>query len=353
MMQVRCRSQEILHYHYGMATGKPVTQRRSTTAGTPNETLAQLTRMEAVLRLLRGADVLDLADELGVPARQIEQWRDEFAVAGLTGFGIDRERVEPPAPAASREEPRKTAQRRARNAPRQDDTPPATPPGQEHNAGAGDVPEGSGWRSEAALRARGTSPAGADQPGGLWERKKARTRTIIRDHAMRLFREQGYAGTTVRQIAKAAEVSPSTFFRYFGSKEDVVFADGADVRLADVFHRQPPNLSPVQAVYKAMLEASAETAAPETVRDQVRLCLSEPELRATLFDNLTELTNEIATLTAQRVGRDTSEMAVRTLAAAVQGVWISVLFDWAENPSIDLTAAMEAAMKLLEDGLPL
>jgi len=65
--------------------------------------------------------------------------------------------------------------------------------------------------------------------GGLRERKKAKTRAAIRREAMRLFREQGYEETTVEQIAEAAEVSPSTFFRYFPTKEDVVLQDDFDV----------------------------------------------------------------------------------------------------------------------------
>ena len=47
-----------------------------------------------------------------------------------------------------------------------------------------------------------------DRPGGLRERKKARTRAAIREHALRLFREQGYQRTTVEQIAAAANPVP-------------------------------------------------------------------------------------------------------------------------------------------------
>src|SRR6201995_5655997 len=120
---------------------------------------------------------------------------------------------------------------------------------------------------------------GQDQPTGLRERKKARTRASIREQALRLFREQGYQATTVEQIAAAAEVSPSTFFRYFPTKEDVVLQDDMDTRMIEAFRRQPPELSPAAAIRAGVREAWESFTAPEweLIREGAELAMHVPE----------------------------------------------------------------------------
>jgi AcrR family transcriptional regulator len=64
-----------------------------------------------------------------------------------------------------------------------------------------------------------------DLSEGLRERKKVKTRLAIEDAALALFEKQGYEATTVEEIAAAAEVSTTTFFRYFPTKADVVLSE--------------------------------------------------------------------------------------------------------------------------------
>jgi AcrR family transcriptional regulator len=195
-----------------------------------------------------------------------------------------------------------------------------------------------------------------DQPPvGLRERKKARTKTAIQEHALRLFRGQGYDATTVEQIAEAAEISPSTFFRYFPTKEDVVVWDDYDPMLIEAIRGQPAGLSPIQAIRGGLRQAFSRISPDELarIRERTALTLAVPELRASSMANLSHNLRMIGELVAERVGREPDDFAVRTFTGAVFGVWLSVLFVWAEDPDADLGTSMDQGMAQLEAGLPL
>ena len=63
-----------------------------------------------------------------------------------------------------------------------------------------------------------------DAPVGRRSRKKRQTRVAIEDAAIALFVEQGYEATTVEEITERADVSTTTFFRYFPSKAEVLLS---------------------------------------------------------------------------------------------------------------------------------
>jgi AcrR family transcriptional regulator len=190
---------------------------------------------------------------------------------------------------------------------------------------------------------------------GLRERKKAKTRSEIRAHALRLFREQGFAATTVDQIAAAAEVSQSTFFRYFPTKEDVVLTDDYDPLIIKAFRAQPSGATPLRALRNALRTALAEVPPEEiaALRERVVLMTSVLELRAALLAGMTETTTMVAELVASRAGRTVDDPAVRIGVGALMGAWLTVILHWASHPDRDLADDLDEAMAHLEAGLPL
>jgi len=193
---------------------------------------------------------------------------------------------------------------------------------------------------------------------GLRERKKARTRAAIREHALRLFRAQGYAATTVEQIAAAAEVSPSTFFRYYPTKEDVVLRDDFDDRMLEAFQRQPPSLSPVAALRAGIREALASLTQAEWAefQEMTALGMAIPEVRARMMDELTRTINTVADALARRLGRSPDDLAVRVYAGAVFGALMAVMgpetySEGRIDPAVFDRA--DQALAMLESGLPL
>lgn len=190
---------------------------------------------------------------------------------------------------------------------------------------------------------------------GLRERRKAQTRADIQQQAMRLFIEQGYGATTVEQIAQAAEVSPSTFFRYFPAKEDVVLLDDYGTRIAAAFVQQPTGLPPIQAARNAFRAVHAAMTPDDLGQERERhlLIQSVPELRTRMLDSLTEGINQMAQAVAERVGRKPNDFAVRTFAGAIAGVSLSSMIAATEDPEADFIALYEKALTLLGEGLPL
>ena len=167
------------------------------------------------------------------------------------------------------------------------------------------------------------SPA-IDKPG-LRERKKAKTRAAIQEQALRLFREQGYGSTTVEQIAEAAEVSPSTFFRYFGTKEDVVAYVAWDPLVLEAWRAQPRELGPVVAMRNA-LTAVFGSMTPEQKAEMTsrgRLLYSEPDLRTAAVSELIRSSQMIIDELAMMLGRPADDFEVRVFAGAFVGAFIA------------------------------
>jgi AcrR family transcriptional regulator len=189
-----------------------------------------------------------------------------------------------------------------------------------------------------------------DQPLGLRERKKIKTHRAIRREAFRLFDANGYAATTIEQIADAAEVSPSTFFRYFPSKESLLLADDLDPLILAAFEAQPPELSPGQAIRRAyettMAQLSPEQLEFENTRQ--RLIFSIPELKAALYDEYYRTVTVMAEAIGHRIGRAADDFEVRVYVGALVGAMMAA-YDSAPKTADTIYRALD----FLDAGMPL
>jgi AcrR family transcriptional regulator len=169
----------------------------------------------------------------------------------------------------------------------------------------------------------------ADRPLGLRERKKIQTRAAIRREAFRLIEQQGFQNTTVEQIAEAAEVSPSTFFRYFPTKEAVLLSNEQMQPIVDAFVDAPSHLRPVAAyrhavgrVFGALSPGEREDAAVGQ-----RLMYAVPEARGLLYTEYVRLIGMVTDALGRRMGRSVDECHRRVIAGAIVGVLIAASDD--------------------------
>ena len=205
------------------------------------------------------------------------------------------------------------------------------------------------------LPRRLTTMEGAPTMAGLRERKKARTKETIQSQALRLFRENGYQATTIEQIITAAEVSETTFFRYFPTKEDLVLLDDYDPVIMATLGDQPADLTPVAAVratFQVFFGSLTEEQARDT-RERLALATSVPTIRAAMLDQFLQALVMIADRLAERSGRPRDDIAVRTVAGAVTGCILAAMAGLAEDPSADLGQLLDQSLAQLEIGLTL
>lgn len=165
---------------------------------------------------------------------------------------------------------------------------------------------------------------------GLRERKKRRTRDALVLAALELFTTQGYEETTVDEIAEAVEVSQRTFFRYFASKEEVVFAvqEMVESRFIAELRQRPAPEAPFEAMRRAVLcawnsigEAIEALVPVELHMRTYRMIESTPSLLAAHLRRSIDLENQIAGLIAEREGLDMAlDPRPRVAVAAFTGV---------------------------------
>lgn len=186
---------------------------------------------------------------------------------------------------------------------------------------------------------------------GRRDRNKLRTRSQLNAAALRLFATHGYEETSVDDIAAEAGVSVRTFFRYFASKEDVLFAQEMDLTaFLDRVAQQPRGVSPIAAIRQAYHEQPPLT--DEEIKAQREFhegMATSSVLLGHYFEGMHEFRTELADVLARRAGRKQATEADILAATIGQTTLDYAYMRWnARGARGDFRKAVDAAFELLE-----
>jgi AcrR family transcriptional regulator len=198
------------------------------------------------------------------------------------------------------------------------------------------------------------------KPLGLRERKKRRTRQAILDTAIQLFWEQGYEATTITQIAETVDIAPSTVFKYFPTKVEMVFSmldaiiDSARASLLE----RAEGVSAVDAVIGWIEKVVPEVEAPYTgtMREIPTIVESSPELEAEQRLRIARVEDMFAEAFAADVGGTADGVEARVMAAIALRGMTEIWVDWhrqhADDPSVDTHEVCRLKAEYLRKALP-
>uniref|UniRef100_UPI00245812B9 TetR/AcrR family transcriptional regulator n=1 Tax=Nocardia otitidiscaviarum TaxID=1823 RepID=UPI00245812B9 len=170
----------------------------------------------------------------------------------------------------------------------------------------------------------------------LRERKRIRTRRALADAALRLFTEKGFAATTVEEVVDAAEVSRSTFFRAFPTKEDVAIE--AETELWTSYLDTLADREPTGPILAVLRDALIDTvlALPEDWDQRYiatrRLILTAPSLLGHVGYTRSGVQKQIAAQLAETLDLPGGDLRPRILAEMTTAAWSIAGRDWVAGP---------------------
>jgi AcrR family transcriptional regulator len=183
-------------------------------------------------------------------------------------------------------------------------------------------------------------------PVGRRERKKAATRQAIADAALRLFLERGFDQVGVKEIADAADVSTTTLFKHFPSKEALVFDEAADheAALVGCVRDRPAGRSIPQALRAELGRRYIDPVLHPELLAFLTLVRTTPALREYEARLWRRHETALAAAIAGEIGAAPDDVACATLARLTLDA-----FDLAKGYD-DAAAALDRIFEVIERG---
>lgn len=174
----------------------------------------------------------------------------------------------------------------------------------------------------------------------LRERKRDRTRKALLEAAADLFERQGYDGTTIADLAAAADIGTRTFFSYFPSKEALLFPEG-DTRVeaarAAIAARRPTD-RPVDVLLRGLHEVTVPGLGPDNLVDRftalrLRLIQTVPAVRGHALQLQLDAQRAIAGHLHQAFPDELDEISAGALVGAFIGAVTGALQALLDHPA--------------------
>jgi AcrR family transcriptional regulator len=191
---------------------------------------------------------------------------------------------------------------------------------------------------------------------GLRERKKLAAMRRIQEAALDLFDERGFHAVSIEEIAEAAEVSPSSVYRYFGTKEQLVLHDEFDVAFIDAVEAELASHPPVEAVRRSVARLIAEFFGrdDELARRKVRYAYDEPALRAAALEMTDGFVPLVADALARSANRRPEDLDVQVIAVVLVSSLVAAVRHWHSGGfRTSLPDELDAALDVIDHGLRL
>ena len=191
---------------------------------------------------------------------------------------------------------------------------------------------------------------------GLRERKREKTRDALMRTALQLFSERGFDHVTVEEIAAGYDLSARTFFRYFASKEDVLFSEGDRHRthLLQALAEQAPSMGPFAALEAALrLVATDYAQERDLLRMRHQIVASTPSLSTRAAERKQGWEVEVIDLLrASGRARGMSDVDLRLVVAATTTALQVAIEAWVvSDDDADLDTLLDAVFERLRTGL--
>ncbi len=191
-------------------------------------------------------------------------------------------------------------------------------------------------------------------PTGRRERKKQLVHDELSRRAFALFAERGFDRVSVEDITEAADVSRTTFFRYFPTKEDVLvqWMRAVGEETAAALLARPRDEPPLVALRAALLTL-ARVYASDTERAALveQLRRGSPTVRAAHRDKVAQWEDLLAAALAERTGSSAErDLAPRLLARLAMAAVTAAQDTWAAGERVgDVLPLLDEALSAIND----